>query len=131
MALLAVEHLTRRFGGLVAVNDVSFGVEPGEIRGLIRPNGAGKTTLFNLVSGTLAPSAGRVQFDGRDVTGVPMHTLVRRGLVRTFQHAHLFVGFSVLKNVLVGLHIHARGGFWAGLLDLPVTRRHNAALLDR
>jgi branched-chain amino acid transport system ATP-binding protein len=131
MALLEVEGLTRRFGGLIAVNDVSLSVEPGEIRGLIGPNGAGKTTLFNLVSGTIAPSAGVVRFDQRDITRVKMHALVRRGLVRTFQHAQLFPTFSVLKNVLVGLHIHAHSGFWAGLIDPPVSRRHNADLLQR
>jgi branched-chain amino acid transport system ATP-binding protein len=128
MPLFDVQNLTRRFGGLVAVNDVSLSVEAGEIRGLIGPNGAGKTTLFNLVSGSLPPTSGRVRFDGHDVTRQPMHGLVHRGLVRTFQHAQLFPTFTVLKNVLMGLQIHARSGFWAGLLDTPATRRHNAAL---
>jgi branched-chain amino acid transport system ATP-binding protein len=131
MPILEVQALTRRFGGLVAVNDVSLTVEPGEIRGLIGPNGAGKTTLFNLVSGTLPPTSGHVRFDGHDITRVPMHTLVRRGLVRTFQHAQLFPTFTVLKNVLIGLHIHAHSGLWSGLLDTPATQRHNAALQDR
>jgi len=131
MPILEVQSLTRRFGGLVAVNDVSLSVEAGEIRGLIGPNGAGKTTLFNLVSGTLPPSSGHVRFDGHDITRVPMHTLVRRGLVRTFQHAQLFPTFTVLKNVLIGLHIHARSGMWSGLLDTPATQRHNAALQER
>ncbi|HVZ07146.1 ABC transporter ATP-binding protein [Rhodopila sp.] len=131
MPLLEVRNLTRRFGGLVAVNDVSLSVEAGEIRGLIGPNGAGKTTLFNLVSGTLPPTSGHVRFDGHDVTRHPMHRLVRLGLVRTFQHAQLFPTFTVLKNVLMGLQVHARAGFWAGLLDTPATRRHNAALEAR
>lgn len=131
MALLEVQGLTRRFGGLIAVNEVSLSVETGEIRGLIGPNGAGKTTLFNLVSGTIPPSAGTVRFDGKDITRVPMHNLVRRGLVRTFQHAQLFPTFSVLKNVLVGLHVHAHSGFWAGLIDSPISRRHNEALHDQ
>ena len=131
MPLLHVEGLTRRFGGLIAVNDVSLSVEPGEIRGLIGPNGAGKTTLFNLVSGTIPPSSGTVRFDGRDITGTPMHTLVRRGLVRTFQHAQLFPTFSVLKNVLAGLHIHAHSGFWSGLIDPPLSRGHNDKLHRR
>jgi branched-chain amino acid transport system ATP-binding protein len=131
MPILEVQSLTRRFGGLVAVSDVSLSVEAGEIRGLIGPNGAGKTTLFNLVSGTLPPSSGHVRFDGHDITRVPMHTLVRRGLVRTFQHAQLFPTFTVLKNVLIGLHIHARSGLWSGLLDTPATQRHNAALQER
>src|SRR4029078_11752225 len=122
MPLFEVQNLTRRFGGLVAVKDVSLSVEAGESRGLIGPNGAGKTTLFNLVSGSLPPTSGRVRFDGHDVTRQPMHGLVRRCLVRTFQHAQLFPTFTVLKNVLMGLQIHARSGFWAGLLDTPATR---------
>jgi branched-chain amino acid transport system ATP-binding protein len=81
-AILELNGASRRFGGLIAVNDVSLSVEPGEIRGLIGPNGAGKTTLFNLISGTLPPTSGRVQFEGSDVTGLPMHDLVRRGLGR-------------------------------------------------
>lgn len=131
MPLLEVTGLTRKFGGLVAVNDVSLSVETGEIRGLIGPNGAGKTTLFNLVSGTIPPTAGTVRFGGRDITRRPMHTLVRLGLVRTFQHAQLFPAFSVLKNVLAGLHIHAHAGFWSGLIDPPVSRRHNGDLFQR
>jgi branched-chain amino acid transport system ATP-binding protein len=131
MPLLEVQGLIRRFGGLIAVNEISLTVEQGEIRGLIGPNGAGKTTLFNLVSGTIPPTAGTVHFDGRDITRVPMHALVRRGLVRTFQHAQLFPTFSVLKNVLVGLHIHAHHGFWAGLIDPPLSRHHNDALHQR
>jgi branched-chain amino acid transport system ATP-binding protein len=131
MPLLEVTGMTRRFGGLVAVNEVSLAVEQGEVRGLIGPNGAGKTTLFNLVSGTIPPTAGTVRFDGRDITRVPMHALARRGLVRTFQHAQLFPTFSVLKNVLVGLHIHAHSGFWSGLIDPPVSRRHNDDLHQR
>ena len=131
MPLLEVQGLTRRFGGLIAVNEVSLSVETGEIRGLIGPNGAGKTTLFNLVSGTIPPSAGTVHFDGKDITRVPMHTLVRRGLVRTFQHAQLFPTFSVLKNVLTGLYVHAHSGFWSGLIDSPASRRHNDALYDQ
>jgi branched-chain amino acid transport system ATP-binding protein len=129
--ILEVTELTRRFGGLIAVNDVSLSVESGEIRGLIGPNGAGKTTLFNLVSGALPPTKGTVRLDNEEVTHVPMSRLVRRGLVRTFQHAQLFPGFTVFRNVLLGLHIHARSGFWSGLLDPPSVRRHNAALGER
>jgi branched-chain amino acid transport system ATP-binding protein len=131
MALLEVTGLTRRFGGLIAVNDVSLAVEPGSIHGLIGPNGAGKTTLFNVVSGSMPPTSGSVRLDGQDITGVPMQRLVRRGLVRTFQHAQLFPTFSVFKNVLGGLHIHANGGFWSGLFDLGPVHRHNAALADQ
>ncbi|MGD9803593.1 MAG: ABC transporter ATP-binding protein [Hyphomicrobiaceae bacterium] len=131
MPLFSVEHLTRRFGGLVAVDNVSLSVESGEIRGLIGPNGAGKTTFFNLVSGTLVPTSGRVLFDGQDITRVSMHRLVHRGLVRTFQHAQLFPSFTVLKNVLMGLQVHAKSGFWEGLVNSSATRRHNSALDER
>jgi branched-chain amino acid transport system ATP-binding protein len=130
-AILDVDAASRRFGGLIAVNNVSLSVEQAEIRGLIGPNGAGKTTLFNLISGTLPPTSGRVRFEGRDITGVPMHDLVRRGLVRTFQHAQLFPTFSVLRSILAGLHVHARSGFWSGLFDLQTIRRHNDALTER
>ncbi len=128
MALLEIAGLTRRFGGLIAVNDVFLEVETGSIHGLIGPNGAGKTTLFNVVSGALPPTSGSVRLDGQDITGVPMQRLVRRGLVRTFQHAQLFPTFSVFRNVLVGLHIHANAGFWSGLFDLGPVHRHNEAL---
>lgn len=128
MALLEVSGLTRRFGGLVAVNDVSLSVDAGEIRGLIGPNGAGKTTLFNVISGVLRPNRGRVVFDGHDITGVAMHRLVRRGMVRTFQHSQLFPAFTVFKNVLAGLHVHADAGLLAGLINSAATRRHREQL---
>ena len=128
MALLEVLGLTRRFGGLIAVNNVTLSVDAGEIRGLIGPNGAGKTTLFNLLTGVLRPTAGRVRFEGADITGEPTHRLVRRGIVRTYQLSQLFAGFTVFRNVLSALHVHARSGFWAGLLELPAVRRHNDAL---
>ncbi len=131
MALLDVSDLTRRFGGLIAVNGVTLSVKAGEIRGLIGPNGAGKTTLFNLLTGVLRPTAGSVRFDGQDITGEPTHRLVRRGIVRTYQLSQLFAGFTVHRNVLSALHVHARSGFWAGLLELPAVHRHNEALRER
>ncbi len=129
--MLEVEGLTRRFGGLIAVNNVTLSVAPGEIRGLIGPNGAGKTTLFNLLTGVLRPTAGLVRFEGGNITGEPIHRLVRRGIVRTYQLSQLFAGFTVYRNVLSALHVHARSGFWAGLLGLPAVRRQNAALAER
>jgi branched-chain amino acid transport system ATP-binding protein len=131
VALLEVSDLMRRFGGLIAVNNVTLAVESSEIRGLIGPNGAGKTTLFNLLTGALRPTAGRVRFDGADITGAPTHRLVRRGIVRTYQLSQLFAGFTVFRNVLSALHVHARSGFWAGLLEPPGVRRHNEALGER
>jgi branched-chain amino acid transport system ATP-binding protein len=128
MTLLTVQGLTRRFGGLVAVNDVSIAVEPRAIHGLIGPNGAGKTTLFNLVSGVLPPTAGQVRFDGSEITGQPMHRLVRRGMVRTFQHAQLFPAFTVLRTVQVALHVHTGLGLLGGFFGSAAERRRRAEL---
>jgi branched-chain amino acid transport system ATP-binding protein len=105
--LLSVEHLTRRFGGVVAVDDVSVRVEAGQIAGLIGPNGAGKTTVFNLVTRLYRPDSGDIVFDGQSLLGVRPHGVVRRGIARTFQNVELFRSMNVLENVLVGMH--ARG----------------------
>jgi branched-chain amino acid transport system ATP-binding protein len=99
VALLEVEGLTRFFGGLRAVGNLAFSVEPGEILGLIGPNGAGKTTVFNLVTGFVRPSGGTVKLDGRDVTGRRPHEVARRGIARTFQIVKPFPGLSVKENV--------------------------------
>jgi branched-chain amino acid transport system ATP-binding protein len=110
MPLLETRDLTRRFGGLAAVNHVDLAVEDGEIVGLIGPNGAGKTTCFNLLSGFLKPTAGTVTFAGDDITGLKPYEIVRRGLVRTFQLTTLFQEMTVLENVLLGLHLSSRKG---------------------
>jgi branched-chain amino acid transport system ATP-binding protein len=99
--ILRVEHVTKAFGGLLAVCDVSFEVEPGQIVGLIGPNGAGKTTLFNLVSGYYAPTKGKVLFQGKDVSGKPPYALAARGIGRTFQVVKPFAGLTVLENVVI------------------------------
>lgn len=99
MAILEVEGATKRFGGLVAVDSVSFSVEKGEILGIIGPNGAGKTTLFGLISGFLPPSAGDVRFEGRSIVGTPPHLLVKDGLVRSFQIVQTFADMSTLDVV--------------------------------
>jgi branched-chain amino acid transport system ATP-binding protein len=100
--LLSVERVSRRFGGLVANQDVSMQVAPGEIVGLIGPNGAGKSTLFNLIAGALPPSEGRIVFDGADVTGLPAPARCARGIARTFQVVKSFDSMSVVDNVIVG-----------------------------
>jgi branched-chain amino acid transport system ATP-binding protein len=102
MALLEVEGVSRYFGGVAAVHDVSFAVEAGEIVGVMGPNGSGKTTLFNLITGALAPDAGRVRIGGEDVTGLPPHRICAKGIARTFQLVHPFPGLTALENVLVG-----------------------------
>ena len=107
--MLAVERVGKRFGGLVALSEISLAIEPGSIVGLIGPNGAGKTTLFAIVAGFLAPSAGRVLFEGRDVTAAPPHERARLGIARTFQIVQPFAGLTVIENVAVGAHLrHAR-----------------------
>ena len=104
MALLELEHVTRRFGGVVALDDVSFSVEQGEIAGLIGPNGAGKTTAFNVITRLYKPDDGEVTFDGESLLETPPHGVIRRGIARTFQNVELFPSMTVRDNVLVGAH---------------------------
>ena len=113
--ILEVEGLVKRFGGVRAVEGVSFTVEPGSITGIIGPNGAGKSTVLGVVCGFLPPTGGRIRFDGQDVTGEPMHRLARRGLVRTFQLARVFGGLTALENLAVAAP-HQRGERALGVL---------------
>jgi branched-chain amino acid transport system ATP-binding protein len=99
--IIEVQHLTKRFGGVVAVEDCTLGVAAGSVTGLIGPNGAGKSTLFDVVAGTFPPDAGRVRFDGEDVTGLPPYDLFRRGLLRTFQIPHEFSRMTALENLMM------------------------------
>src|SRR5262245_21579392 len=103
--LLRVEQVSKRFGGLLAVNQASFTAEADRITALIGPNGAGKTTLFSIITGFLAPSAGRVVYDGADIAGEPPHRLARRGIARTFQVVQPFAGLTVRENIAVGAHL--------------------------
>jgi len=114
-ALLEVEHLSKSFGGLLAVADVSFAVAPGEILGIIGPNGAGKTTAVNLISGVLKPSGGRVRLSGREVTGLQPHVLVENGLVRTFQATVVYGAQTVRENLLRGAFRQIYPGLLASL----------------
>ncbi len=104
-ALLSVENVSKRFGGLLAVDQASFATMAGCITALIGPNGAGKTTLFAIISGFLAPSDGRVLYDGADITGEPPHKLARRGIARTFQIVQPFAGLTVRQNIAIGSHL--------------------------
>ena len=126
-ALLSVEGLGISFGGLKAVNDVSFTVQPGEITSVIGPNGAGKTTLFNMISGVYQPGRGRVILGGEDVTGMAPHLLARRGMSRTFQNLQIFQSMTVLENAIAGYHLAERGPVLADLFGLPSSRRRAAA----
>jgi branched-chain amino acid transport system ATP-binding protein len=104
-ALLRVENVSKRFGGLRAVDSASFDILPGRITALIGPNGAGKTTLFSMISGFLRPDDGRIFYDGADITGVPPYRLARRGVARTFQIVQPFAGLTVRENIMVGAHL--------------------------
>ncbi|HZJ08555.1 MAG TPA: branched-chain amino acid ABC transporter ATP-binding protein/permease, partial [Trueperaceae bacterium] len=116
--LLELSHVTRSFGGLTAVNDLSFTVERGEIVGLIGPNGAGKTTAFNLVTGVLDIDSGAISFAGVPITRLPPHRIARLGLARTFQHLNLNPGMSLIENVALGAYSRTRAGLLAGMLGL-------------
>lgn len=138
MSLLKVTGLGISFGGIRAVDDVSFEARPGEIFTIIGPNGAGKTTLFNMVSGVYTPSQGKVALDGEDVTAMEPHLLSRRGMSRTYQNLQVFFRLSALENVMVGRHRHENANVIAHLFTLPVVARQNRetaaramALLER
>jgi branched-chain amino acid transport system ATP-binding protein len=117
--MLSTQALTRRFGGLVAVNQVSLDVKEHEIFGLIGPNGAGKTTLFNMITGLLPPSSGQLLYQGRDITHLRPHQVAARGIARTFQNIRLFGNLTVLENVMIAHHLHTKSNFLKGLLGLP------------
>ena len=124
---LRVEGLTLRFGGLVAVDGVSFAIEPGEVFTMIGPNGAGKTSIFNIISRLYRPTAGRLYFEGRDITEVPPHRIAELGIARTFQNIELFENATVLDNLLVGRHRHRTTRVWEDMLFLPKVRRAERA----
>jgi branched-chain amino acid transport system ATP-binding protein len=123
MALLNLESLSIRFGGVRAVTDLSLSVEEGEIRGVIGPNGAGKTSLINAISGFLQPTSGTIEFGGRDITGLEPDAICRLGIGRTFQHVELFRDQTVVQNVVSGIYRHQSYGPLAAALRLPRARR--------
>ena len=127
MALLNAEKITKRFGGLVAVNEVDFAIEKGEIASIIGPNGAGKTTFFNMITGVYKPDAGRLTFDGVDITGKAPDQIVPIGIARTFQNIRLFPNMTVLENVLIGMHGHMKAGIFDGIIWTPRHKREELA----
>ncbi len=129
--MLVVEGLTKRFGGLVAVDRVGFEVPKGRVVSVVGPNGAGKTTLFNLITGVTAPDAGTVRMDGRDVTGLPQHRIARLGVGRTFQNIRLFAHLNALENVMVGMIAGGRSGVLDALACTPRDRRERRELVER
>lgn len=129
--LLEARAVTKRFGGLLAVQAVDFTIAPGTIGSLIGPNGAGKTTFFNVVSGLYAPTEGSIRFLGQEISGHRPHEIAARGLMRTFQNARLFGNMSALDNVLVGMHTRLRAGPLGAVVRAPAVVREERAALER
>jgi branched-chain amino acid transport system ATP-binding protein len=125
--ILSLDAVTMRFGGVTALDDVTFHIERGEILGLIGPNGAGKTTCFNVITGVYAATAGTVRFDGADLAGRKRYQITKLGIARTFQNIRLFPEMTAVENVMVGADAHHRTGAISAMLHLPVHRREQAA----
>jgi branched-chain amino acid transport system ATP-binding protein len=125
--LLSAHDLTVRFGGVLAVNGVSFDVRQGEVFTLIGPNGAGKTTVFNLISRIYTPTSGHLNFLGQRLSDVPPHAVAAMGIARTFQNIELFEHATVLQNLLIGRHVHNRTGFWSQMLFTSTVRNAERA----
>jgi branched-chain amino acid transport system ATP-binding protein len=131
MAMLETKGLGKLYGKLQAVKDLDFTVEEGELRGLIGPNGAGKSTVFNLLTGFDSVSAGRIHFLGEDITGLPSHKIAHKGMARAFQQSFLFMGQTVLENVLVGCHMSSRAGAFHEFLHTPKARKKEREALEK
>ncbi|MGH8751663.1 MAG: ABC transporter ATP-binding protein, partial [Burkholderiales bacterium] len=131
MSLLEARHITKRFGGLLALDEVSLAVENGEIYGLIGPNGAGKTTLFNVLTGLYTPDSGEFFFNGQKLSGAKPHAVAEQGIARTFQNIRLFANMSAQENVMVGRHVRTRAGVIGAVLRGAQTRAEEAAINTR
>jgi len=129
--VLELTDLSKRFGGLLAVDSVSLNIKRGEVFALIGPNGAGKTTLFNCVTGLYQPTSGNVMFDGKDITGSKPHQVARLGIARTFQNIRLFDYMSALDNVRVGHHVRMKAKMWDSLFKLPWERKEEALITEK
>ena len=129
--MLRVEGLSREFGGVHAVEGLSFEIGPGTVHSIIGPNGAGKTTLLNLLTGVYRPSAGRIFFEGRDLTGAPTYRFAQAGIGRTFQNLQIFFNMSALENVMTGRHLRERCGLAAALLRTPALARAERECRER
>jgi branched-chain amino acid transport system ATP-binding protein len=130
-ALLVAENLSKSFGGITALTDVSFGINRGEIYGLIGPNGAGKTTLFNVLTGLYTPEHGKVTLNGQTLSGCKPHQIVSAGFARTFQNIRLFANMTALENVMVGRHVRSRANVIGAILRDGKTRAEEAAITQR
>ena len=128
---LTLEHVSKEFGGLAALNDISFQLQKGEILGIIGPNGAGKTTLFNLITGIFPLSKGQILFHNRNLRGLKPYQITKIGLARTFQNIRLFDQMTALENVMVGAHSQTKAGIWAGVLRSSSQRKEESILRKR
>ncbi|MBK7082863.1 MAG: ATP-binding cassette domain-containing protein, partial [Betaproteobacteria bacterium] len=126
-----MDNVTRNFGGLAAVKDVSFEAKSGQIVGLIGPNGSGKTTCFNLISGLYAPSSGKILFNDAPISGLPQHRIAAKGVARTFQISSYFPALTALENVVTAHHTQLKSGLFAGILRLNKTVMEEAAAVER
>jgi len=129
--ILDIDRLTKRFGGLTAIDDVSFSIRTGEIFSLIGPNGAGKTTLFNTITGLYKPTAGTIRFQGRDITGLKPYRVAELGIGRTFQQIRLFAYMSALDNVRIGEHPRMHAKLWDAIFKTRTARREEAKVTER
>lgn len=130
MALLDINNISRRFGGLTALQGVTFSVQPGIIKAVIGPNGAGKTTMFNVISGLITADTGHIEFEGHRILGHKPYQIAKAGISRTFQNPSLFLQMTVLENVMVGRHARTRSGFFASAFRLPSQRREESAIRE-
>lgn len=126
-SMLTISNMVMRFGGITALNDVSFSLAEGDITALIGPNGAGKTTLFNCITGMYTPTSGQVHFKGQDITGFPAHKIARSGIARTFQNLALFGGLTVLENLKTGAYLQGSSGLLQGLFKSSLARHEEQA----
>ena len=129
--MLEIKGLTKYFGGVAAVSELNMSVNAGELVGLIGPNGAGKTTAFNLVTGFIRPTKGRIMFDGKDITGQKPHSIAEKGIVRTFQATSLFPYLTVLQNIIAACHLRPKIGFWEATLHTSSSHRKEELSLGR
>ena len=130
-ALLEASGVTKRFGGVLALSEVTFRIDQGEIYGLIGPNGAGKTSLFNVLTGIYAPDSGDFRFDGKPLAGLKPHDVAARGIARTFQNIRLFANLSALENVMIGRHVRTEAGVWGAIFRDARTRAEERSIEKR
>jgi branched-chain amino acid transport system ATP-binding protein len=129
--MLSIQEATIKFGGLTAVNQVTFNIPKGAIFGLIGPNGAGKTTLFNIISGVYAPTSGKIVFENKEIQGLPPHKINYLGISRTYQNINLFKKMTVLENVMVGCHSRTHEGLTSAILRTPKQRLEEANVIEK